>query len=193
MTVILVVIAVACVIGLARGGSWQHLSQLDLRSWPLVFVAVLLQAVGAFAGSSLLYVVGMVSSAALVVVFVARNAALPGIPLVGIGFLLNALVVVANGAMPVSQEAADRVGLSTAGLYEGSDAKHEIADERTRLEPLADIIPVPLPRPLHRASNVISVGDVVLAAGIGVLVTNGMLGTRRRRQMPVGRHARQDP
>jgi hypothetical protein len=188
LTVILVVIVVACLAGVARGGTMTNLSQLQLRSWPLVFVALVAQALGAFAATfglpaaSTLYVLGMVASAALVTVFVARNRALPGMPLIALGFVLNALVVTANGAMPVDQAAADRVGISTIGLYQGVDAKHELADGETRLRPLADVIPVPLPGPLRRGSNVVSVGDVVLAAGIGVLVLNGMLAVRTRRE-----------
>ncbi|HEV2890676.1 MAG TPA: DUF5317 domain-containing protein [Frankiaceae bacterium] len=186
MTVILVVIVVALAVGVVRGGTMANLAQLDLASWPLVFVALLVQAVGAFAATigmpaaSTWYVVGMVGSAALVTVFVARNRALPGMVLVALGFVLNALVVAANGAMPVSQEAADRIGLSTVGLYRNVDAKHELADSSTRLRPLADVIPVPLPGPLRWGSNVVSAGDVVLAAGIGVLVVNGMLAVRTR-------------
>lgn len=195
MTVILVVIAVACVVGVVRGGTMANLSQLELRSWPLVFVALLVQAAGAFAAplglprASLLYVLGMVTSAVLITVFVARNRALPGMALIALGFVLNAVVVTANGAMPVDQAAADRVGISTIGLYRGVDAKHEIADDSTRLRPLADVIPVPLPPPLERGSNVVSIGDVVLAAGIGVLVVNGMLAVRTRREPKHVRHA----
>jgi hypothetical protein len=187
LTVILVVIVIACLAGAARHGSMHNLAQLQLASWPLVFVAVAAQAGGAFAGTlgvahaGTWYVLGMVASAALVVVFVVRNAALPGMPLIALGFLLNALVVTANGAMPVAQEAADRVGISTVGLYRHSDAKHELIDDGTVLAPLADVIPVPLPGPLSHGSNVVSVGDIVLAAGIGVLVVNAMTGTHLRR------------
>jgi len=178
VTVILVVIVVACLVGLLRGGSMYNLSQLHLASWPLVFVALALQAVGSFSGSKPLYVTGMVTSALLVTIFVVRNRLLPGMALVALGFLLNALVVAANGAMPVEQEAADRAGISTVGLYRNVDAKHELADGDTLLRPLADVIAVPLPGPLRRGSNVVSVGDVVLAAGIGVLVVNAMLRVR---------------
>lgn len=187
MTVILVVIVVACLAGAARHGSLHNLGRLPLAGWPLVFLAVLAQAAGAFAGAlgvahaGTLYVTGMVTSALLVVVFVARNAALPGMWLVALGFLLNAVVVTANGAMPVSQDAADRVGISTVGLYRHVDAKHELVDSETVLSPLADVIPVPLPGPLASGSNVVSAGDIVLAAGIGVLVVNGMRGVRPRR------------
>jgi hypothetical protein len=186
LTVILLVIVFACLAGVARGGSMHNLAQLELAAWPLVFVAVAAQAAGAFAGAlgaahaGTWYVLGMVASAALIVVFVARNRALPGMALVAAGFLLNALVVTLNGAMPVAQEAADRVGISTVGLYRHHDAKHELIDDQTVLSPLADVIPVPLPGPLERGSNVISVGDVVLAAGIGVLVVNAMVAVRRR-------------
>ena len=195
MTVILVVILVACLVGVARGGTMSNLAQLHLDSWPLVFVALLVQAAGAFASAldipnpGLLYVLGMVGSAALITVFVARNRALPGMALIALGFVLNALVVVANGAMPVDQAAADRVGISTEGLYRNADAKHELADSTTRLRALADVIPVPMPGPFRRGGNVVSAGDVVLAAGIGVLVTNGMLAVRTRRAPKHVRHA----
>ena len=190
MTVILVVIVVSCVIGAARGGSLHNLSMLHLAAWPLVFVALAVQAFGAFAGllgvpgASAFYVTGMVLSALLVTYFVYRNRTLPGMALVATGFLLNALVVAANGAMPVEPEAAERAGVSTVGLYRNVDSKHEIADENTLLRPLADIVAVPMPGPLRYGSNVVSIGDIVLAAGIGVLVVNAMLRVRSAPRSP---------
>ena len=184
MTVILMVIVVSCFAGLARGGTMHNLAQLHLAAWPVVFVALAVQAAGSFAGSSLAYVTGMLASAALITLFVALNRSLPGMPMIALGFLLNAVVVSANGAMPVDQRAADRAGISTVGLYRNTDAKHELADGDTALRPLADVIAVPLPRPLHRGSNVVSVGDIVLAAGIGVLVVNGMLRARPAPRQP---------
>jgi hypothetical protein len=187
VTVILVVILVACAIGLARGGTLHNLAQLHLAAWPLVFVAVGVQALGAFAATlglahaSALYVTGMVTSAALVVVFVVLNRTLRGMPLVALGFLLNALVVSLNGAMPVDQAAANRVGINPVALYRHDDAKHELVDSATVLSPLADVIPVPLPAPVDFGSNVVSVGDIVLAAGIGVLLVNAMLAASPRR------------
>lgn len=179
MTVVLLVVAGALLAGRLRGGTLTGLSHLHLPGWPLVFLALAAQAFGAFAGALGLgsarayYVTGMILSALLVTVFVARNRGVPGMPLVALGFLMNALVVTANGAMPVSADAAARAGLPVAAVYAGVDAKHEPLDDRTRLRPLADVIPVPVPT--GRGSNVLSAGDVVLAAGIGVLVANGML------------------
>lgn len=196
ITVVLLVVLVSVGIGYARGGSLTRLSQLQLPGWPLVFLALGVQALGSFAGTlglahpQPLYVTGLVLSALLITVFVIRNRHLRGMPLIAAGFLLNAVAVSANGAMPVSQWAADRADIDIAGLTRGSDAKHEIADRRTALRPLTDVIPAPLPLP--RGSNVISVGDVVLAAGIGVLVTNAMIRPgvgRRSRQLAVARSA----
>lgn len=176
----LLVIAGAIVAGYVRGGSLHRLARVSLPGWPLVVAALVIQALGAFAvvfgvrNPHAWYVAGMVTSAVLVAVFVARNRELPGMPLIALGFVLNAIVVAANGAMPVSTEAAQRAGITLAAVHSGTDAKHELLDDDTRFAFLADIIPVPLPfAPI--GSNVLSPGDVVLAAGIGVLVTNGML------------------
>jgi hypothetical protein len=188
VTVVLLVLVGALVGGWLRGGSLYALSRLSLQWWPLVFLALGVQALGAFADPlglpepQVWYVIGMVSSALLISVFVVRNRALVGVPLIAAGFLLNAVVIAANGAMPVSEEAADRAGVGITALITGDDAKHELLTDDTRLHLLADVIPVPLPT--ERGSNVLSFGDVVLAAGIGVLVLNGML---LREPLPVRR------
>ena len=173
MTVVLVVVAIAVLAGVARGGSLAQLGELHLPGWPLVILGLLVQVVGAFAGDPTLYVVGMLASAVCVTAFVARNRHLPGMPLIAGGFLLNAIVVTANGAMPVDPRAAARAGVSIGHLSDGLDAKHEIRDDDTALPLLSDIIAVPIPG--GHGSNVLSVGDVVLAAGIGILVLNSTI------------------
>jgi hypothetical protein len=184
MVVVLVVVVGAMLIGRARGGSVHSLAGLTMPGWPLVFLALAAQAVGSFAdtlglpGPRAWYVAGMALSATLIVVFVARNRDLRGMALIASGFLFNAIVIASNGAMPVSDRAATRAGLILHVMDD--DAKHELLTDSTRLPWLADVIPVPVPGGL--GSNVLSLGDVVLAAGIGVLVTNAML----RRQRPTG-------
>jgi hypothetical protein len=97
-----------------------------------------------------------------------------GVPLVTLGLVLNAAVVAANGAMPVSIDAAFRAGVPTGDIAAGLDARHEIAGRGTVWRRLGDVIPVPLPaRP-----EVVSPGDVLVAAGLAELVVVGML--RRR-------------
>jgi len=182
VTVIVVVLLLTLGLGWLRGGSLEQLATMQLRWAWLVGAATALTVLGAFAGRlglpapGVVYVVCIGSAAALVCAFVWLNRHLIGIPLVAVGFAMNAIVILANGAMPVSERAADRAGVDLAALRADEDAKHEVADRRTRLRLLADVVPVPLPGPLRRGSNVVSAGDVVLAAGLAQLVLNGMRG-----------------
>jgi hypothetical protein len=189
VTVIVLVLLGAVGIGLIRGGSLDRLSQLPMRRGWLVMVAAALTALGANGGrlglpGQATYVGCSVAAAAFVALFVLHNRRLVGVPLVVLGFALNAAVIVANGAMPVSRQAADYAGVEIDPLLAGDDARHELQDEQTRLRLLGDVIAVPLPGPLSAGSNVVSAGDVVLAAGIGQLVVAGMLGSGVRRRTP---------
>jgi hypothetical protein len=179
--VALAALLVAVALGVASGGSLERLGNLPLRSRRLVWGAVAAQAVGTVVGGPL-YPVGLVLSATLVAGFLARNRGVRGSGLLALGLLSNALVVALNGAMPVSLDALGRAGASSQDILTGADARHELADSATRLRELGDVIPVPLPwRP-----EVISPGDVAVAAGLAQLVLLGM-----RAGMPLrGRHAR---
>ncbi len=114
----------------------------------------------------------MVLAALLLCQFARRNLHVPGVPLVAVGLLLNAIVVVANGSMPVERTAATRAGggpaLSTA------DHRHVLAGIDTRLRALDDRVAVPLPG--HR--EVDSLGDLAIAAGLGLCACTAV---RRRR------------
>ena len=185
MAVVVLVVVVAVLVGYTRGGSLARLSTLALPGWPLVVAALAVQAIGGLVSArgsagGTAYAVGLLVSAVLVTLFVARNRELPGMRLVAAGFVLNAIVVTANGAMPVSRWAASRAGIEVGTVVRGG-GRHEVADAGTRLRPLGDVIPAPMP--VERASSVLSVGDVVLTAGLGVLVVGGMTtpsGRRRR-------------
>jgi hypothetical protein len=171
VSLVLVVLAVALAVGWARGGSLDRLGSLPLRGRRLVVAALLVQLVGTVVGGPF-YPLGLALSAGLVVAFLARNRGIRGTGLVALGLLANALVVGLNGAMPVSADAAARAGVGVQDLLVGADARHEPAGPGTRLRRLGDVVPVPLPlRP-----EVVSPGDVLVAAGLGQLVTLGMLG-----------------
>jgi hypothetical protein len=164
----LAVLLIAVAVSYLRGGRLGRLAQAPLRwSW-LLLLGLLLQlavdlAVGrgvladaSLAGWSLLF-----ASQLLVLAWVLRNWHLPGMLLVGLGLLMNVVVVAANGAMPVDPEAIVALGGDPAALEPG---KHTLLTEETRLSWLADIWALP---PLR---SIISVGDVVLAAGLLPLV-----------------------
>jgi hypothetical protein len=173
----LVALVVALAVGLAAGGRFGHLGHLPLDHGWLVLVGVAVQAGGAFAGGRA-YPLGLALSVLLVGAFLLRNRQVRGTGLVALGLLANALVVGLNGAMPVSQDALGRAGISSQELLEGTDPRHELASAETTLRPLGDVIPVLLPA--H--PEVVSVGDVLVAAGLAQLVVLGM----RRRQAAAG-------
>jgi hypothetical protein len=170
VSLVVVVLVVALTVGWLRGGSLDRLGSLPLRSHVLVVAALAVQLVGTFVGGPL-FPVGLAASAALVVGFLLRNRTIRGTGLVALGLLANALVVGLNGAMPVRLEAAARAGTGVQAIVLG-DARHELEGPATRLRLLGDIIPVPLPvRP-----EVVSIGDVLVAAGLGQLVVLAMVG-----------------
>ena len=168
-------------VGYALGGTWARLTALRLRWRRFLVAAVVAQTGGALVGvlgygdPRRAYVIGLAVSALCAAAFCAWNLRVAGVPLVTVGLLANATVVAVNGAMPVSVSAASRAGVSVVEIAAGNDDRHKIADSGTTLRALGDVIPVPLPV----RSEIVSPGDVLVAAGLAELVVMGML--RRRR------------
>ena len=193
MLLVATVLIGALIAGWIAGGRLRNLGHVELRGKLLVIAAVgfqLVLGIVSLAGGPV-DLVGRpllaVSHVALLV-FILANRLLPGMALVFIGFALNAVVVSANGAMPVSGEALQALG----GEAAVDPGKHQLLEDDHVLPWLADVIPVPVLR------TVVSVGDVVLAAGVAVLVPSLMrryppAPGRRRRSRPVPiRGARDD-
>jgi hypothetical protein len=180
VALVILVLVAAVAVGLAAGGPVGSKEE-PVRGWPLLLLAVLAQAGGALFGVPG-YRVGLVLSAALAGGFLAANRRLAGVPLVTLGLLLNALVVTANAAMPVSRYAAARAGVDFATAVPAGDPRHEAADRRTRLAALGDVVPLPLPP----RREVVSPGDCLLAAGLALLVLRGV----RPREKVVGNPGR---
>jgi len=161
---VLLVLIVAVAASRLRGGRVANLAQASLsRPW-LLFLAVALQvAVDLGTSSGFLGDASgtgwalLVTSQLVVLGFVVANRHLPGMALVALGLAFNAVVMAANGAMPVDPEAIRALGMEDPELIPG---KHTLLGEHTLLPWLADIIPV---RPLR---SIISVGDVVLGLGL---------------------------
>jgi hypothetical protein len=105
-------------------------------------------------------------STAVVGVVVLANLRLPGLVLVALGAALNLAAILANGgSMPASQTA-----LATAGIAIGGHT-NSVVVEHPALEPLTDVFALPACVPL---ANVFSVGDVLIGAGIAVVIAIGM-------------------
>ena len=173
----LLVAAVAGVASLATGGA--GLSRLRLRAVRLLVVAAavqlgtpLLLPGSGFARWAALSLTGLLTG-----LFLFGNRRVVGAPLVACGLLLNVVVVVVNGAMPVSVSAAKDAGLTRADLGLRDDALREPANTSTYVGFLGDVVPLALPL----RAQVISPGDVLVAAGVGLLlVSAGRAQTPRR-------------
>ena len=159
----MVVAAVSAAVAVRRGGSLSNLASTSFE-WTGVLIAALAVQVAAdlFAPSDLSSTGLLIVTYLVVAAFVLRNRMLPGILIAAVGLAMNVLVISLNGAMPVSRWAADIAGAESVGNEIG--IKHEIADQQTTLPLLGDVIPLP------EMGRVISPGDVVLAAGIAILV-----------------------
>lgn len=162
MPLTILIVGASILVSYPRGGRLSRVADAGLRHTWLLFVGLLLQvATDQAAGAGLLDdgqgYPALLASQLLVLAWVAANWWRPGMLLVFLGLLLNAVVIGANGAMPVSPDAIAAIGLPGAEVPPG---KHVLMTEATRLGVLADIWPLP---PLR---TIISIGDVVLAAGL---------------------------
>ncbi|MDQ5814904.1 MAG: DUF5317 domain-containing protein [Actinomycetota bacterium] len=166
LIVVLGVAVVAAIAGVLRGGSLSTLADTRFRWGWLIFAGLALQLgfdlwdpdwlTRAQATAIVL------ASNGLILVFVMLNRALAGMWLIGVGLALNALVIGANQGMPVSVDAAHSAGAPVPN--DTSSIKHERMDDDTLLPWLGDVIP------LSVGNQVLSIGDLVLAAGMGWLV-----------------------
>jgi len=169
VSLVVCVLLAGLLLGWLTGGSLDQLGGVPLRRRRLVLLALVTQALGSVVGGPA-YPLGLLVSALLVAAFLATNRGIRGTGLVALGLLANAVVVGLNGAMPVSEVAAGRAGVSTQDLLTGDDSRHTVSGAQTRLPWLGDVIAVPLPlRP-----EVVSIGDVLVAAGLAQLVVLGM-------------------
>jgi Family of unknown function (DUF5317) len=172
-------LVIALVAGLLRGGSLESLSQTRVRWVILLIEGLLVQLIfdiwdpaGLTSGGKL--AVLLISNLS-VLAFLLLNKEIPGMILIAFGLLLNTVVITANQAMPVSASAADTAGIE-APTESTDDLKHELLDDDTTLGFLGDVIPVP------GVGEVLSVGDIVLALGVGRVVYVQTTGGRRARR-----------
>ena len=161
----LVVVAVAIVIGRARGGKLSNLTEIRVRIWWLLFIGFGLQVVALFLPSDRhsLAVALILASYVPLLLFVWLNRNLAGMWIAAIGILMNFTVIALNAGMPVMLEAIQVAG--GEGIPDLS-ARHVLMDEDTTVPFLGDVIPLP--------RSVISLGDVFLAIGIGVFIEDRM-------------------
>lgn len=167
----LLALAVAAATGRLLGGRVGNLAGDPPRRNRLVLTASGLYLLAVLVGWANPTLFAIVSGLAwLTLAFYAwLNRERPGALLVSVGLVLNTAVLMLNGGMPVSADAAARAGddaqVSTFGA--------EIVTADARLGWLGKAVPIAFPpRP-----EVVSPGDLAVAAGLGLVVVAGM---RRR-------------
>jgi hypothetical protein len=136
---------------LSAGGRIQRLATLELRWWPVLAIGFGVRLLAPYLGEPFpAWIFGF--SAILAVAF--ANRRIPGMWAIFAGALLNVVVVLVNGAMPVDPAATAYVGIEIP-----SDGLHRELRAGDQLALIADRIPVPV------VARVYSAGDIVLALG----------------------------
>lgn len=158
--------------GWILGGRLEALERLRLR-WVWIAIAGLAVQVVLFSPlvpDDVATAVGpavYVASTLAVLAFVLRNVRVAGLPIVAAGAISNLAAILANGGtMPASREALESIGRAGATGYANSRAVASPA-----LAPLGDVFALPSWVPF---ANVFSVGDVLIGAGVAVLIAAGM-------------------
>ena len=182
---ILIALFLALLLGLmALGGRASDLTHIQLRWGWLAPLAFLMQAYLIFfpaerAGDllsprSLL----LVASHVLLFVVIWQNRQLSGIKIIGMGLLLNFLVMIVNGGfMPITPETLARIG------YDGNAAQLETGyivgrTKNVVAEPgeaslwfLSDVMVIPRPFPIPTA---LSLGDLLIVLGVFLFLRESM-------------------
>jgi MFS transporter, DHA3 family, macrolide efflux protein len=165
-------IALGLVLGLLAGGNLANLASIRLRLTGLLVVALLLRIGTEFLLEQGVPIVDtlrlplLAAAFGLLLIALWANRGYPGFPLVFVGILSNAIVIVVNGGyMPIWQPSLAAAGLTPE---EVTSAIHTIlppaldANFLLHLGPFGDVIPLPLPP----VQNVASIGDLFLTLGL---------------------------
>ncbi len=175
-----IVIFAALAIAVLRGGRLVNLGDIELKAWWLLFLALMLQIGTRFLPkeewSEVVGVAMVLISFALLMVMVILNRSKPGMWIAGLGVLMNFVVIAINGGMPVLAGAAEVAsGFTVTDPDFSGTFKHVALDETSRLTFFADVIPIRL----ASIGEVISLGDVFLALGLGVFLEYELRRPRR--------------
>jgi hypothetical protein len=193
MTLFASVIVLAFVLGFALGGRLSRFEGVRVRWWGLALAGLAVQFVplpeGVGGSDLVVRTVVLAASYVALIVFAAVNVRMPGLAVILVGLSLNAIVITANGGMPVSASAlraSDQADVLADLQRSGAD-KHHLQTDGDVLTFLGDVIPIPSP-----IAQVVSVGDTLVYAGLVWFVVAAMRGRIRpaRSRRSVGYHGR---
>lgn len=177
------VLLYSILIGLALGGSFKDLWNIELTGFPLVLAsAVCLGTANWMRRSSFLpdlinmtlirQISGIIYFLAfiLLILFSLKNREDRLLLVVGLGITCNMVVIFANGAqMPVDPAMAQSMGLTGKIAYLQSHGFYTFANTQTRFYYLADVIKNPFLTPY-----IVSLGDCLISGGLFFFVLEKM-------------------
>jgi len=189
-------VVLTIIVSFLAGGRPGKLKDIELRGIVVFVLAaavrVTLDVLGAKGSPAARTIGPWLSIAAYVGLLAALwlNRHLWPLRLVGLGVLLNLLVVAANGgSMPVDRQLAVR--LCAPRLIELLDSPsyvvHKPITPQTRLRPLADVLALPMLYPRPKWFSPGSVGDILITLGACATLFTGLgaFGTSLRPAVPI--------
>ena len=176
----LMIIILAVIIGLLRGGELEKISHISIEGVYFFVAALLLRGLvwifGILDFSILLrYSSFFIIFSYFLLIFASiRNIKLPGFRCVTLGVLLNSFVILVNGGkMPVliNQQIAQNMGTAALPGQE-QNLVHTLMGNETLFAFLGDVIPLPGPFP---DNSILSVGDIMIFIGLFIFIQNTMM------------------
>lgn len=163
----------AIIIGYSLNGRLKNIDASKVKFVSLVFIAFFLEFIvltlikKAYIRLGILTYVSDVIMYSLLLIFAYLNRKNKWLLLLGVGSILNAIVIFANGGvMPVNPDIVKSFGyhgdVALQGLY-------ILADGSTKLYFLADIIPIRYPKP-----GIASIGDIIELLGVAIFIVSEM-------------------
>jgi len=175
--ILVLAVVLSILIALLRGGSLSRLAQVPFKHGWLAFIAIALQVAAVYVqeiGNLAAWL--FVGSYLILIGLILINRRLAGVPIIGLGLGLNALVTAVNGGyMPVTPEAVERAGLTH--LVSEMEAGARVLGAKDMILPradthlwfLGDVFVLQGPWP-----TVFSIGDVLLVVGVLIFFQRAM-------------------
>lgn len=150
-------VILSIVVGYIRGGKLSHFENLTIKLWYFISVAFLVQIIALrmpHINDSIFYILHMLSYVIIVYICI-LNRKILSIVVMGLGTLLNMIVIGANaGQMPV--KVPDNI------IDPIFDRGHSLMTQASHIPILGDIFLIEFP---FIGGGMFSIGDVVLAIG----------------------------
>lgn len=170
----LIAIIIGLIIGFLAKGHLSNLTHIKFKCVMLIFASFAVELLAKILLKMNIIELGVISftlhliTYLLLFIMIFKNKHRLGVKLIGVGTLLNAIVIFANGGMmPIGTYALNYLGISPTNKVAGM---YYVATEGTHFLYLADILPIYL----WKIGFILSVGDLWIILGIMVLIVQTM-------------------